>query len=194
MITFIFCWYSQMQQLAVSLVFALCLTYSGAVEAAYVIKLGNGNEFITGRYWHEGTQLMFDVYGGIFGIDRAFVTKIEESNKALKLEASVYEDVKDKPRTEQAKEAKKPTTSPEVKAETERKDDPITQEFNHLQETSRGIDGMLTSEIRDLLRDITAFKNKISRDSKLFIKYAKEFNDAQELGAATETALRSRDQ
>jgi hypothetical protein len=186
-----------MQHPAARLVFAFCLAYSGAVEAAYVIKLGNGNEFITGRYWHEGTQLMFDVYGGVFGIDRAFVTRIEESNKAIKLEAAVYEDAKDKPQTEQAKEAKetkKPTTPPEAKAEAERKDDPITQEFNRLQETSRGIGGMLTSEIRDLLRDITAFKNKISRDSKLFIKYASEFNDAQELGAATETALRSRDQ
>jgi hypothetical protein len=184
-----------MQQLAVSLVFALCLAYSGAGEAAYVIKLGNGNEFITGRYWHEGTQLMFDVYGGVFGIDRAFVTKIEESNKAIKLEATVYEDAKDKSQTEQAKEAKE-TKKPTIpaKAEAEQKDDPITQEFNRLQKTSRGIGGMLTSEIRDLLRDIAAFKNKISRDSKLFIKYASEFNDAQELGAATETALRSRDQ
>ena len=186
-----------MQQSAVSLVFALCLACSGVGEAAYVIKLGNGNEFITGRYWNEGTQVMFDVYGGVFGIDRAFVTKIEASNRALKPEAAVYEDAKDRPQTEQAKEAKetkKPTTPSEAKAEDERKDDPITQEFNRLQETSRGIGGMLTSEIRDLLRDITAFKNKISRDSKLFIKYASEFNDAQELGAATETALRSRDQ
>jgi hypothetical protein len=195
--TIYFYWYSQMQQSAVSLIFALCLAYSGAVEAAYVIKLGNGNEFITGRYWHEGTQVMFDVYGGVFGIDRAFVTKIVESNRALKLEAAVYEDTKDRPQTEQAEEAKetkKPTIPVEAKAEAERKDDPITQEFNRLQETSRGIGGMLTSEIRDLLRDITAFKNKISRDSKLFIKYASEFNDAQELGAATETALRSRNQ
>ena len=197
MIQFYSYWYSQMQQSAVSLIFALCLAYSGAVEAAYVIKLGNGNEFITGRYWHEGTQVMFDVYGGVFGIDGAFVTKIEESDKALKLEAAVREDPKNNPQTEQAEEAKetkKPTIPAEAKAEAERKDDPITQEFNRLQETSRGIGGMLTSEIRDLLRDITAFKNKISRDSKLFIKYASEFNDAQELGAATETALRSRNQ
>jgi len=186
-----------MQHPAASIVFVFCLACSGVGEAAYVIKLGNGNEFITGRYWNEGTQVMFDVYGGVFGIDRAFVTRIEASNRELKLEAAVYEDAKDRPQTEQAKEAKetkKPTTPSEAKAEAERKDDPITQEFNRLQETSRGIGGMLTSEIRDLLRDITAFKNKISRDSKLFIKYASEFNDAQELGAATETALRSRDQ
>jgi hypothetical protein len=140
---------------------------------------------------------MFDVYGGTFGIDRAFVTKIEESSKALKLEAAVYDNAKDRPQTEQAQQAKeteKPAPPPGTKAEVNQKDDPIAQEFNRLKETSKGIDGMLTSEIRDLLRDITAFKNKISRDSRLFIKYATEFNNAQELGASTETLLRSRDQ
>jgi FtsZ-interacting cell division protein YlmF len=186
-----------MQYSAASLVFAFCLAYSNIGEAAYVIKLGNGNEFVTGRYWHEGTQIMFDVYGGVFGIDRAFVTKIEESSNALKPKAAGQEAPKNQPQAEQAeegKETKKPTTPAEAKAEAERKDDPITQQFDRLKERSRGVDGMLTSEIRELLRDITAFKNKISRDSKLFIKYAREFNDAQEIGNVTENALTSRGQ
>jgi hypothetical protein len=194
MIKFFLTGFTKMQQSAVSLVFALCLAYSGAVEAAYVIKLRNGNEFMTGRYWHEGTQVMFDVYGGVFGIDRAFVTKIEESNKAFKLEAAVYEDAKDKPQTEAAKETKKPTTPAEATAEVERNDDAITKEFNRLKERSKGVDGMLTPEIRELLREITAFKNKILRDSKLFIKYAREFNGAQDIGNVTENALTSRNQ
>lgn len=182
-----------MQQSAATLIFAFCLAYCGAGEAAYVIKLGNGNEFVTGRYWHEGTQVMFDVYEGIFGIDRAFVTKIEESNKAL----TVREDPKVKSQTEQAEEAKetkKPTTSVEAKADVEQNNDAITKEFNRLKERSKGVGGMLTSEIRELLMEITAFKNKILRDSKLFIKYAREFNDAQEIGNVTENALTSRNQ
>jgi hypothetical protein len=175
----------------------LILTFATVVEAAYLIRLKNGNEILTGRYWQEGQQIMFDAYGGVFGIDKAFVTKIEESHKALKPEAAVREDPKNKPQTEQAEEAKetkKPIILAETTADAERKDDPITQEFNRLQDRSRGVDGMLTSEIRELLMEITAFKNKISRDSKLFIKYAREFNDAQGLAAATETALRSRNQ
>ena len=190
-------WYLQMQKSGASLVFAFCLAYSGATEAAYVIKLQNGNEFMTGRYWHEGTQVMFDVYEGVFGIDRAFVTKIEESNKAFKLEAAVREDPKVKPQTEQAeeeKETKKPTTPAEAKAEVDRNDNAITKEFNRLKEKSKGVDGMLTPEIRELLMEITAFKNKILRDSKLFIKYAREFNGAQEIGNVTENALTSRNQ
>jgi hypothetical protein len=53
---------------------------------------------------------------------------------------------------------------------------------------------MLTAEIRELLTQITAFKNKLSRDSKLFIQYGREFNDAHELGNAVETALIARTQ
>jgi hypothetical protein len=53
---------------------------------------------------------------------------------------------------------------------------------------------MLTAEIRELLKGITGFKNMISRNSKYFVDYAREFNEAQEIGNLTETALRSRDQ
>jgi hypothetical protein len=53
---------------------------------------------------------------------------------------------------------------------------------------------MLTAEMRELLNQITAFKNKLSRDSKLFIQYGREFNDAHELGNTVETALASRTQ
>jgi hypothetical protein len=53
---------------------------------------------------------------------------------------------------------------------------------------------MLTAEIRELLNQISAFKNKITKDSKLFFEYAREFNDAQEIGNSVETALRTRTQ
>lgn len=54
-------------------------------DAAFVIKLKNGNEFVTGRHWQEGTQVMFDVYGGVVGVDRNFVSKIAQSDKPLQL-------------------------------------------------------------------------------------------------------------
>ncbi len=73
-------------------------------------------------------------------------------------------------------------------------DDPIVGEFNRLKEKSKEVDGMLTSEIRELLNQVTAFKNKLSKDSKLFVEYGREFNDAHELGDTVETALRSRTQ
>jgi hypothetical protein len=73
-------------------------------------------------------------------------------------------------------------------------DDPVVGEFNRLKEKSKEVDGMLTSEIRELLNQITAFKNKLSKDSKLFFAHGREFNDANELGASVESALRARTQ
>jgi hypothetical protein len=72
-----------------SSVIGLCLI-AWAIEAelanaAFVIQLKNGNEFVTGRHWQEGTQVMFDVYGGVLGIDRKFVSKIAQSDKPLQL-------------------------------------------------------------------------------------------------------------
>src|SRR6187402_1394613 len=72
-----------------SSVISLCLI-AWAIEAkqadaAFVIQLKNGNEFVTGRHWQEGTQIMFDVYGGVLGIDRKFVSKIARSDKPLQL-------------------------------------------------------------------------------------------------------------
>jgi hypothetical protein len=52
---------------------------------AYVIRLKNGNEFVTGRYWEEGRQVLFDTYGGVFGIDRSLVAKILQSDKPILL-------------------------------------------------------------------------------------------------------------
>ena len=72
--------------------------------------------------------------------------------------------------------------------------DPIRGEFNRLKEKANEVNGMLTAEIRELLNQITAFKNKLSRDSKLFIQYGREFNDAHDLGNTVETALASRTQ
>jgi len=55
-------------------------------------RLKNGNEFVTSRYWPEGRQILFDTYGGVFGIDKAFVTKIEASDKPLTPLAIIIEE------------------------------------------------------------------------------------------------------
>jgi hypothetical protein len=66
------------------------------------------------------------------------------------------------------------------------------REFNRFEEKSKEVDGMLTSEIRDLLKEIKIFKDKISGDSKLFLNYGREFNDVHEISSAVEAALESR--
>ena len=171
---------------------------AGFADAAFVIKLKNGNEFVTGRFWHEGRQVMFDTYGGIFGIDKSSVITIEESDKPIRLAVTDQKNTQNESQvdlTNQKPGTSKPATSAEGKTEAKRDaGDPILKEFNRLKEKSAQINGMLTAEIRELLKEITGFKNMISRNSKYFVDYAREFNEAQEIGNVTETALRSRDQ
>lgn len=51
---------------------------------------------------------------------------------------------------------------------------------------------MLTEEIRALLKEIKAFKDKISGDSKYVVDYTREFNDIHEISAAVEAVHNAR--
>jgi hypothetical protein len=179
---------------------ALCglivAAYSGwlsVADATYVIKLKNGNEYVTSRYWQEGGQLLFDTYGGVFGIEKAFVTKIEKTDQVIRLATIADRDLGEK---FQADKSQKDKESEEAKPPTDLKqrepDDPIVSEFNRLKEKSKEVDGMLTGEIRDLLREIKAFKDKMNRNSKLFIEYAREFNDIHQISSEVEAAFNAR--
>jgi hypothetical protein len=167
----------------------------GVVDAAYIIKLKNGNEYVTTRYWQKGSQVLFDTFGGVFGVERNFVTRIEKSDQAIRLARITSPESAEKTQTDAGKQDTDSLDAKPAQAKTEKKrepDDPILGEFNRLKEKSREVDGMLTSEIRDLLREIKAFKDKISNDSKLFVNYGREFNDVHEVGSVVESALQSR--
>jgi len=183
--------------LVYGVVFAAWGGWFSAADAAYVITLKNGNEYVTARYWQEGGQVLFDTYGGIFGIEKAFVARIDQSDQPFRLApaadrqpAQAAPAGSDKPGIDTA-DAKKPAAAP--KTEKKREDnDPVVSDYNRLKLKSKEVDGMLTSEIRELLKEITAFKNKLRRDSKLFFEYGPELNDAQAIGEVIESALRSR--
>jgi hypothetical protein len=185
--------------LVYGVVFAACAGWFSAADAAYLIRLKNGKEYVTSRYWQEGGQLFFETAGGILGIEKASVAKIEQSDQPLRLTAPADRQPvqtapagSDKPGGDTL-DAKKPDMAP--KTEKKRDDnDPVVSEFNRLKEKSKEVDGMLTSEIRELLKETTAFKNKLARDSKLFFEYGRELNDAQAIGEVVESALRSRTQ
>jgi hypothetical protein len=176
-----------------ALVFAMCGNVLGVADAAYIIKLKNGNEYITTRYWQEGRQVFFDTYDGVFGIERTFVTKIEKTDQVIRLATIADRDPGEK---FQADKTHKDKESEEAKPASELKkrepDDPIVGEFNRLKEKSKEVDGMLTEEIRDLLKEIKAFKDKMSRNSKLFIEYAREFNDIHQISSEVEAAFNAR--
>jgi len=141
--------------------------------------------------------VLFDTYGGTFGIEKRFVVKIEKTEQVVKLVTVSDRDPSERTQTdskkgsdEQGKETQQEATPKKEKAA----DDPIVGELNRLKEKSQEVGGMLTGEIRELLSQITAFKNKLVKDSKLFIEYGREFNDLNETADTVEAALRSRTQ
>lgn len=182
-----------MRKSAIGLLLYISVSILGVANASFVIRLKNGNEYVTNRYWHERTQVLFDAEGGIFGVEKAFVKSIDETDKVIKLVSVAPQDPSERTQTEAAKEtAGKDAAVQEPKKKERDADDPVIAEFNRLKGKSKEVDGMLATEIRDLLNQITAFKNKLLKDSKLFINYGREFNDLQELGSTVESALTSR--
>lgn len=63
--------------------------HPAAACASYVIKLKNGKEFVTSRYWEEGKRIMFYTSGGTLGFEKDFISKIEESDRPVETEMFV---------------------------------------------------------------------------------------------------------
>ena len=156
-----------------------CAVRFGVANATYVIKLKNGNEYVTTRYWHEGGQVLFDTYGGIFGIDKAFVSKIEQSNRALPL--SIQTSMQEKPAapgqrppdSSAQSEPKnqqddgtdlKPTKAapPPAPKEPLKKDEEVMKQYDELLKRSRGLNDLPKHEVQALADDIESFRRKVS--------------------------------
>lgn len=184
-----------MLKIGTSLLLGLFLMLiADAAMAAYVIRLKNGNELVTSRYWQEGGQILFDTYGGVFGIDKAFVTKIEASDKPLTPLASIIKEPEAKRQSTSVTAEPEPKQLPDSKQEkgkVNRADDPIFKEFDALKEKFKGLDGMLTSELQDFSTDLMNLKRKIQTSGKSN-DYFQEFTATFEMGTALEEALKAR--
>jgi hypothetical protein len=183
-----------MQKYWATLVFAVSIVYSGVVEATYVIKLRSGKEFITGRYWYEGTQVMFDLDGGgVLGVDRSSVAAIEESNKPLKPILTVESSSEAKPQAaaREEREHKNESSPAGPKSEIKRDEDPILRDFDVLKEKSKDLNGMLTSELQQFSKSLTELRRRIQLSGKSN-NYLREFTQIIEMGDIVETTLKSR--
>jgi hypothetical protein len=178
-------------------VIGLCLM-SWAIEAdpahaAFVIQLKNGNEFVTGRHWQEGTQVMFDVYGGVLGIDRKFVSKIGRSDKPLQLLTLPSQDEQpqikgQKEESETNKALVPPTAKSEIKVDP---NDPIVKEFEALKQEFSSVNGMLTSELNEFSKNVTSLKRKIQTSGESN-RYLNEFTELHRIGDDLENMLKER--
>jgi len=167
----------------------------GVLDAAYIIKLKNGNEYVTSRYWHDGKQVLFDTYGGVFGIEKAFVAKIEKTDKAVRLVTAAAHNPSDKSEaiskgsgndvTQEAPAAE--TKTPAKKDAT----DPVYKEYNSLKAQSGELTTMLTGELDDYLKKVVALISKIQSERKVN-QYLREYSELSAMANTAEAALKSR--
>jgi hypothetical protein len=187
---------SEMRKLALcGLIVAAYSGWLSAADATYVIKLKNGKEYVTTRYWHEGGQVRFDTYDGVFGIEKAFVAKIEKTDKAARpviatadnpsaqSEAISKESGNDVTMEAPAAEAKAPAKKDE--------NDPVYKEFDALKAQSGELTTMLTDELDDYLKKVGALISKIQRERKVNL-YLREYSELSAMANSAEAALKSR--
>lgn len=182
-----------------SSVIALCVmawaSEAHLADAAFVIQLRNGNEFVTGRHWQEGTQVMFDVYGGVLGVDRDFVSKIARSDKPLRRLTLPSEDEKPqvtarKDESDSNKALDPSTGKTEVKEEP---NDSILKEFEELKLKSSTINGMLTSELNEFAKSLAILKRNIQTSARPN-DYLNQFTELHKMGDELEDTLNKRNQ
>jgi hypothetical protein len=166
---------------------------AGLADAAFVIQLKNGNEFVTGRYWTEGTQVMFDVYGGVLGLDKNLVSKIDRSNKLVQLLARPNQDEKpqalSRKENSESNKALVPSTG-KVEAK-EDPNDPILKEFEALKQKSSSVNGMLTSELSEFSKNVASLKRKIQTSGESN-RYLDEFTELHKIGDDLESLMKER--
>jgi len=181
-----------------------CLGAFEFVDAAYVIKLKNGNEYLTTRYWHEGTQVRFDTYGGVFGVDKNFVVRIEQSNRMVPLPIFVTpvepakeqeffgslagKQVSEQQTPEQGLQSTK--TSANQKKETAKKDKNVLKEYAELQTRFGQLNDLPKHEVHALGADIASFSQKLN-NSDLAEAHKNELDAMKTLQRAIESYLKA---
>ncbi len=177
--------------------FIVSLSISGVsgANATYVIKLKNGNEYITNRYWQERTQILFDAEGGVFGIDNAFVSKIEQTDKVVKLITSANLDPSDKPKValqESGSDATKGAPAAAAKPPASKdENDLIYKEFTALKAQSDSVPIMSRGELDEYVKKVVGLIAKIQNDRKIN-QYLQEYSELNALANSVEAAMKSR--
>jgi cell fate (sporulation/competence/biofilm development) regulator YlbF (YheA/YmcA/DUF963 family) len=170
---------------------------AGLADAAFVIKLKNGNEFVTGRHWQEGNQVMFDLYGGVLGLDKVLVLKIDQSDKLVSFAVDTQQirDEKSQPAAGKDQSESEKTLVPSIDKTQVKRDpnDSILKAFEALKQKFSTVNGMLTSELNEFSRNVAALKRKIQTSAKSN-DYLNEFAELHKIGDDLEDIVTKRNQ
>lgn len=183
-----------MRKSVVGFILITSVSVVSVANATYVIKLKNGNEYVTNRYWQVDTQVLFDAEGGVFGIDKAFVSKIEKTDKVIKLATIAYLDPTDKGEAtveESGTDAtiKTPVTATKAPVKKD-ENDLIYKEFTALKDQSDSLLTMSRGEMDEYVRKLVGLISKIQNDRKIN-QYLQEYSELNALANRVEDAIKS---
>ncbi len=144
-------------------ILVLITTFPVASDAAFIIHLDTGAEFVTPWYAQEGNQIRFYIMGGFVGIEKRYVRKIEKSS--IVSTGGVAPEGPPSPpgapaRPEPAA-AVKPLTTGTLPKGGSNEDQRFVKEFSLLQERFQRVDNMPTEELYAFIKDLRAFRDKV---------------------------------
>ena len=184
------------------IIFLSFLAFPAAGDASYLILLKNGGKLTTPRYWSEGNQIKFYIYGGIVGIKKDSIQRIEKAKlvyegkvlfpekkpEPVPVKTGYEVDIKTKSALGADAGAEKSPVTDAVK-----KDDLFIKEFNVLKERFRNIESMTTEELYDFSKDLIGFRDKVYK-SRLGHVYVNQIYEIHTIGDEVETVIKSKNQ
>lgn len=133
-------------------------------SATYLIELPNGAKFITHGYWKEKNLIKFYYYGGIVGVDKDRIIRLEETDLESQKEIKSVEKVKivSEPIKQESKKQEKSTNvASKGKNKDGKADDQILKELDRLKEEEKTLDSKGEKGLYQFAEELTALKKKI---------------------------------
>jgi hypothetical protein len=172
-----------MYKLIVFVALIIFQTASLTWGASYLLQLKNGNELRTSHYWEEGDEIKFYTYGGVAGVQKAFVSKVTISNLNYKEDIASKEDI-DKNRAPSVSVSPKSKESRQMQIGTKEsqpnektgKDEVV--DFDYYRERKAALKEKLEDAIQRH-REATARKDQEAKEStrKEYLEFSKQIID-----------------
>lgn len=150
------------------LILSIILIFSALIVPAaghcdYAIHLKNGGRFTTSQYWEKNNEIRFFSSGGVVGIEKNFVRKIE------KLPADPYRNATIRTPEKRPAQVEPKASMPsvpekegkETATDDAKKDPTIMGEFKALEKKFELRNSITVAELTDLKNDLTVLRDKI---------------------------------
>jgi hypothetical protein len=150
----------------------LLLLYPALCLSAYLIHFSGGGKLATPRYWEEKGSVYFYYKGGVAGVEKENINKIEryvdiDGGQTVSDTASENKDdtVFVSPETKKTKQEETPLRLETIESSPSeidtKKDADILKEFKSLQKRYELRESMTVAELTDLKNDLTTLRDKI---------------------------------